>query len=127
MVVLETTFLIDVLRGDPGVKEIVQALQDPLFIASPSIMEIWSGALQSTLPGKEKEKVEKLLNTFNTLPLDSKAAQEAGEIQAHLLKEGNPIDVEDIMIAGIVRSRGEKIITRDAHFARIPGLKIEKY
>jgi len=31
------------------------------------------------------------------------------------------------MTAGIARLHGETIVTRDQHFARIPGIKVLKY
>jgi len=127
MVVLETTFLIDLLRGKKEAAKLAASLNDPLFLAAPTVMELWSGALRSRLPEKEKKNVERLLESFETLPLDKNAAKEAGEIEVGLLKKGMLIDLPNIQIAGIVRTHGEKLITRDAHFARIPGLRIEMY
>ncbi len=31
------------------------------------------------------------------------------------------------MIAGIAKANGEKIVTRDAHYTRIDGIKVLKY
>ena len=34
---------------------------------------------------------------------------------------------EDIMIAAIAKTHGEKVVTRDAHYSKIHGLKMLKY
>ncbi len=130
MAVLETTFLTDLLRGAPEIKELKDELdrtESSLAIAAPSIMELWSGIFLARLPFVEMEKANFLLQSLRVLPLDAESAKEAGEIEADLKKRGLIIQTEDIMIAAIARINGEKIITRDMHYARIPGIKVLKY
>ncbi len=125
---LETTFLVDVLRGNPSVKETLTSLHSKTrLVASPTVMELWCGALLSAISEKEKKKINELLEALIVLPLDEKAAKEAGEIEASLTKKGQMIDMEDIMIGAICIANGEKLITRDQHYARIDRLKMEKY
>ena len=65
---------------------------------------------------------------FPTTSLDAVAAERAGEVDAHLLRQGAPIDPEDSMIAGIALASGEPLLTRNVrHFSRIAGLRIEEY
>lgn len=130
MACLETSFLIDLLRG----KQEVHALKDELdrtettlTIAAPSVMELWSGAIIAKASEHEKAKVNDLIQSLQILPLDEKSAKEAGEIEADLLRRGLPIETEDIMIAAIARVHGEKVVTHDAHYTRIPGLRVLKY
>ena len=129
MACLETTFLIDVLRGDPKVKEFIASLtqSSEKMVAAPSVMELWSGALLSNRSEEEKEKIIALLESLTVLPFDEKAAKEAGEIESNLIKKGEMIDIEDIMIGATAIVHGEKLITRDKHYARIERLKMEKY
>ena len=130
MTCLETSFLIDLLRG----KQEIHALKDELdmtettlTVAAPSIMELWSGAMLAKVSAAEKEKINALITSLEVIPLDESGAKEAGEIEADLVRRGLSIETEDVMIAGIARVRGEKVVTRDEHYARIPGLKIIKY
>ena len=37
------------------------------------------------------------------------------------------IETEDVMIAGITMANGETLVTKDADYARIAGLKVLKY
>ena len=62
------------------------------------------------------------------LPLDFESAKEAGEIYADKKRRGSPIDPEDAMIAGICRTHGEAILTRNVnHFSGIDGVKVKSY
>ncbi|MBI2675064.1 MAG: PIN domain-containing protein [Candidatus Aenigmarchaeota archaeon] len=129
MACLDTTFLIDLLSGKEEISLLMEELDKTevsIAIASPSVMEIWLGAM---LLGKESEKVKinELLSSFEIFPLDEKSAKEAAEIEADLWNSGKMIDIEDVMIAGIARIHGEKVVTRDQHFAQISGLKVLKY
>jgi predicted nucleic acid-binding protein len=128
MSVLDTSFLIDLLRGKDGAKAILKDLEDSdLFLGSPSLMELWCGAALSNSSVSEKNKIYELLGSLNLLPLDDDSAKDAGEIEAFLIKKGLQIQVENIMIAGIARSKGKKVVSRDSDYSRIPGLKVLKY
>ena len=129
MACLETTFLIDLLRGSESVKKLKDELDknEALSVAAPSIMEIWLGAIMSKKSEEEKSKINELISSFTILYLDERSAKEAGEIEASLLKENIEIDPEDIMIAGIAKVNGEKLVTRDRHYANITGLRLLKY
>lgn len=130
MACLETTFLIDLLQGKNEVSSIKDELdktEKAIYIASPSVMELWAGAMLAKLPSREREKVTLLLSSLSILPLDEESAKEAGEIEAELLQKGITIETGDIMIAGIARKAGEKVVTRDLHYTRINGLKVLKY
>lgn len=126
MACLETTFLIDLLRGKPEIKELKEELDKSetlICIAAPSVMEIWNKITKIS----QKDKINELIASCLILPLDEKSAREAADIQAELRKTGTIIDLEDIMIAAIAKSNGEKLVTRDGHYAKIPGLKMLKY
>lgn len=130
MTCLETTFLVDLLRGDSGVQSLMEELErteTSLAAAAPSVMEIWTGALLSKFTDKEKAKVKDLILSLIILPLDEKSSIEAGEIAADMAQKGITIDPVDLMIAGVVRASGEKLVTRDQDYAKIPGLRVLKY
>ena len=129
MTCLETTFLIDLLRGSPSVKIVKDQLskEENLTIALPSIMELWIGALLSKHTETEKEKIHELLESFDLLPFDVESAKTAAEIQYALLQKGASIQLTDTMIAAIAQVHGHVLVTRDEHFARIPGLRVLKY
>jgi predicted nucleic acid-binding protein len=127
MVVLDTSFLVDVLRDKPHAVSLIDDLEsrEPLSVPTPAIIELWEGALKSKIPAQEKRKIDELLAAFRIVDFDLRAAKRAAEVTALLFQM--PIEPEDAMIAGIALAHGETVVTRDAHFARIPGLKVLKY
>jgi tRNA(fMet)-specific endonuclease VapC len=45
-----------------------------------------------------------------------------------LINSGEPIELQDVLIAGIVMSRNEELVTNNIkHFKRIPGLKCSSW
>ena len=129
MAILDTSFVIDLLRRYPHVKELLFELdttESSLRIVAPSVMELWTGALLS-MHTVEQMKVKRLLQSLEIVPFTEQGALEAAEIEFELRKKGLPIETEDVMIAGISRHLGEKIVTRDQHYSRISNLKVLKY
>lgn len=129
MVCIETSFIIDLFRGDPALKQAIADLtkNSRLSIAAPSITELWYGSLIAKSSLQEKEKINELLNALTVLELDEKCAKETAEIKFLLNKQGMQMQTADIFIAGIARAHNETLLTRDSDYARIPGLKILKH
>lgn len=127
--ILDTTFLIDVLKGVPTAAKKAEQLDKinmPALTTSVTVFELWQGVHDASK--KEKERVLELLKGYGLYPLDFESAQYAGEIFDTLCRHGLEIDTEDCMIAGIARAHNEPVLTRNvAHFSRISGLRVEKY
>lgn len=128
---LDTAFLIDVMRGrEAAVKKLKEMEKERISqsVGAPTIYELYVGVALSDKPEKEKERVLGVLLSASILGLDAKGAEKAGRLQGELIKEGDMLDPEDVMIAGIAIVNGERIITRNTeHFGRIKELKIETY
>ncbi|MEK6878359.1 MAG: PIN domain-containing protein [Nanoarchaeota archaeon] len=131
MVCLETSFIVDLLRGDNEIKLIAQnfdKIHKEIFITTPSIAEIVKGAYLSAGLDKEMKKIYELISSFIILNLDKESAILAGKIEAELTKKGEIIDIEDIMIGAIAVKNNETLITRNIkHFEKISELKVERY
>ena len=77
---------------------------------------------------REKQNINEFINSIATLPLDKKSAIKAGDIELHLIKKGQKVDIEDLMIGAIAIVNNEKLITRnEKHFKRINELDYETY
>jgi tRNA(fMet)-specific endonuclease VapC len=51
-----------------------------------------------------------------------------GESAAEPERRGRPVPSMDLLIATLARAEAEPILTRDAeHFARVPGVTVERY
>ena len=131
MVCLETTFLVDFLRGKEEAESVFNDLVDKrsqITITSPSLMEIMSGAHNNQKKEEFRKIEEVILSKVIILNLDKESAILAGEIDSELTLSGDSIGTTDIMIGAIAKHNNETLITRNKkHFERINGLKIESY
>ena len=129
--ILDTTFLIDLMKKDPpAVRRLKEIERDRIKqnIASPTLYELYVGITLSTKPEEEKRKVLDTLTAMNILELTAESAAKAGDVQGKLIKEGKMIDPEDAMIAGTALHNSEIVLTKNVeHFSRIRDLKIETY
>jgi len=132
MVCIDTTFVADLIRGNPDAEKKLNDLAkdgDDPFITVITIAELFYGALISKNAEKEKAKIKQVLEDFPIAEMDEYGAEKFGDILNALEKAGQKIADRDIMIAAIALSRGEKIIvTRNRKdFERIPNLKVVSY
>ena len=128
--ILETSFVVDFLKGDEDAVSKMQSLIDedvPYEITTPTIFELWGGLVNLEKPEKELQRITSLLGGIVIFPLDDESAKIAGNVDGQLVKRGLKIDTEDSMIAGIAIKNNKKVLTRDKHFDRIEGLKVEEY
>jgi len=61
------------------------------------------------------------------LQVSLSAAQNYAGIAALLQRKGRPIPVNDMWIAAVALSRGAVLVTSDAHFAHVDGLRTEDW
>ena len=128
--ILETSFVIDFLNGKKDAVSKISSLIDEsrdCIITTPTIFEVWSGIISLKKGENEKTKTKLLLNNQIIYGLDIESAEIAGKIHGELVLKGLTIDPADCMIAGIAISNNIPLLTRDRHFERIEGLKIESY
>lgn len=128
--ILETTFVLDFLKAQESAIVKIQSLVEEnisLEITTPTIFELWGGIAQLGKGEKEQEKISLFLKGLTVYSLDEESAKKAGIIDGELIKKGLQIDTEDSMIAGIAITNNKKVLTRDQHFNRIEGLKVEAY
>lgn len=127
---IDTTFMIDIVKGNPNSEPILDMLDREGIHATSSINahEFLLGAY--IIPSdKELEVRKKLLSKFIILDFDFKCAEIAAKIESELVKKGKPIGRADIMIASVMKSNGIlEVVTRNVkHFENIEGISILSY
>ncbi len=131
MILADTSFIIDILRGNKEAKKLQErytATNQSTVISTISLYELFIGVSKAEFPNEEEEKINKLLNRLLTTEFDEMSAKEAGSIYVNLKHRGELIGSIDILLAGIAKSSGIPIITRnDDHFKRIQGLDVITY
>ena len=125
MSVVDTCFLIDLIREDRGAIRYVEQEQ-VLRTTSISVAEFLYGARTSRNPGFT-DLARTFLSYFPVLPFDLESAELYADIAAVLRRSGTRISSFDELIAAVALRNGEPIVSRDAHFSVIPGLTVISY
>jgi predicted nucleic acid-binding protein len=128
--ILDTTFLVDLLHGSETVSERVTDLDTSgtPFVSSITVMELFEGVHLADMADAEHTAVTDLLTETNELPFDRECAMRAGEINASLVEFGSVIDETDVMIAATALVNDYPVVTRNVdHFERVDGLEVVSY
>ena len=76
---------------------------------------------------RRRTSVESFLGDALVLPWDSAAARTCGKLRVEQERKGKPLSVEDLMIAAHALSLGLTLVTHDAAFSFVDGLKTEDW
>jgi predicted nucleic acid-binding protein len=130
-VIVDTTLLVDLLRGDSAAREKVRKLEAAgtvLWVPTPAVFELWEGVERADRPEREREKVEEILDAYTVLAFENRHAARAGTLSGKLVRRGDMIDPIDAEIAGVAMEERLAVLTRnEKHFGRVPDLAIETY
>ncbi len=130
MKVLDSTFLIDLLRGK---KEALRFLEEEqsrdLYTTQINMYEVIRGLFRAHYSQATFQKILAVFADISILPFDEKATIQSASISAAMLNKGTPLSDGDCITAGIALSRHINTIvtlnTKD--FEKIPGIVVEEY
>lgn len=125
---LDSGFIVDYSRQDPGAREKLKELEEAgskLAVPSVALAEILVGA--NFKGGMTLVRTLRFLEFVHVLPFDLETAAEAGRLGAEALKRGKPIVGADLFVAATARYHRATLLTRDKIFPGIPGLAVESY
>ena len=125
MSIVDTCFLIDLIREDPGALRVAEESED-LKTTSISAAEFLFGAKISTRSDLLAAS-RTFLTYFLILPFDGESAAVYADIAGALRESGDRISSFDELIASIALRHDDVLITRDDHYSRIPGLSVASY
>jgi predicted nucleic acid-binding protein len=133
IVFLDTNILSELMRAKPEPRVVAWLdAQNSQTIWLPSIVvfEVRYG-LERMPSGSRRAALESAFEATlrydfagRIAAFDEAAAQEAGSLAAASERAGRPIDMRDLMIAGIVKSRGATLATRNTRDFEIHGLAL---
>ena len=132
MYLLDTNMLSELIKKNPNPNFMVRLRTTPanaLFSTSICIMELRYGALKRGNPADLWTKIEKqVFPRIQILGFSYKEALKAGELIHHLFSAGQPVGIEDIMIASIALCNGLTVVSANTkHYSRIPDLRVENW
>lgn len=130
MIGLDTSAIIDLFKGERGIKLFLERNKEPLAATIMSYMELFFG-LNPEDPKHiiEGEYYSEFFKSLYNIDLSKGSCEEASKIFWDLKKEGKPIEQFDCVIAALLLSNGiTKILTRNPkHFERIKQLRAITY
>lgn len=126
---LDTNIVIYVIKRRP-----VEALAvfnrhaGQMCISSITLAELMHGAEKSARPEHNLRQVEDFVSRLEVLEYGTKAAAHYGDIRASLERQGTPIGVNDLHIAGHARSEGLTLVTNNLkEFERVEALRLDNW
>jgi tRNA(fMet)-specific endonuclease VapC len=124
-IILDTNAYTRLLASDENVLGVV-ASADTVYMSIFVLGELHAGFKGGT---RENENCE-VLKSFLTKPsvkilnATSETAEIFGSVKNQLLRAGTPLPINDVWISAHSIETGSVIVTYDAHFDRVPGLRL---
>ena len=125
---LDTSFLIDLLRGHRGAvakAATLDAETEVITLPAPSLAEFLDGAYFAG--GSYLTRAMQLVAGRDVVPFDKECSLIAGQLRADLRSRGVSLPMMDAMIASTALRHHSILVTGDARFGRIAGLAVESY
>ncbi len=129
--ILDTTLLVDLLRGDPEAMTFAARMEKAgqiLWVPTPALFELWEGVERSDRADPETQKLQRLAAAYTVLAFEPRHAAAAGRLSGAAIRKGEMLDPVDAQIAGMALEERLPVVTRkQRHFERVPGLVVVPY
>jgi predicted nucleic acid-binding protein len=117
MIVLDTTVLIDVLRGHVDALAYLRSLDEP-----PVCSEITRAEVLRGIRDREREGTEALMRAIGWVPLGEQIARRAGRLGRDF-RRSHGLATADLVIGATAQELGAELATSNVrHFPMFPGL-----
>ncbi len=132
MVLLDTNILSELIKRQPSPHLMARLASEPaqsLFTSCICVMELRFGsALREDFEQFWSRISEEILSRVNILPLNLDEVLVAGDILAFLQRTGQPIGIEDVLIAATALNHQCTLVTANTrHFTKIGQLAVENW
>ena len=123
-ILLDTNAYTAFMLGAAEVVDVV-AHADRLYLNSIVLGELLGGFAAGTREPTNRAELARFLNSprVEVLPITADTADSYALIYAGLRRKGHPIPTNDLWIAASAMEHGAALLTRDAHFSHIDGLR----
>jgi predicted nucleic acid-binding protein len=129
-VLLDTSFLIDLMDGDGGAVEKARELESDLVqqrLSAMTLFELYYGIARATDSEAERETVEDILASKPIHPADTAVMRKAGRLSVELQNDGSPVGDGDVIIGATADVVEEPVLTRNVDDFERLDVGIETY
>lgn len=128
MYLLDTNICIALLNGNSKVLPIFNCYFNQCYLSTIVVSELYKGVYCSKQVEKNLATLSQLTELLPIESFDIDAAREFGKIQSELRQIGRPTGEVDALIAAVVRSRNDILVTNNIKdFENIPNLQLENW
>jgi predicted nucleic acid-binding protein len=117
---IDTDVLIDYLRGTTAAIACLEKLTPPLFVAAPSVAELYAGVRD----GRERIALTTFLNSFETIPVNHEIAVAGGVFRRDYGKSHGTGLNDAIIAATAIFINAELVTLNRKHFPMFASLSI---
>lgn len=120
--VLDTSIVIDLLRGREEGLPLLEPAREPLMISAVTVHEVYAGMR----PGEE-EMTDAMLSSFIALSFGAEEASLSGAWWRDFRSRGVTLDFRDLAIAAAAVARELPLATANAKDFPMPELRVEQW
>ena len=127
---LDTSFLIDLMSGDEGAVEKARELERELVqqrLSAMTLFELYYGVARAERSGEERETVEAVLASKPIHPADTAVMRKAGRLSGELMNEGNAVGDGDVMVGATAAVVDDPVLTRNVEDFERLDVDVETY
>ncbi|MBI3522435.1 MAG: PIN domain-containing protein [Chloroflexi bacterium] len=120
---LDTTVLIDVLRGRPAADQLRALVRDePPYVCAINVEELWRGARPN-----DASAVRRLLRGMRVVPLGVEEGEIAGTWRHDFASRGVTLSQADCLVAAAAASVGARLATGNPKDYPMSGVVVEHW
>ena len=123
---LDTNIVIRLFKNDPAVIKMLADLSI-VYLPVPVVAEILFTVRNSFHQTKNLKIYNEFIDACNVLNITRETANFYSIIRLELKNKGWPIPENDLWIASVCMEQNMPLVTGDAHFDNISGLKVVKW
>lgn len=123
-ILLDTNAYTAFMLGDEAIVNVI-AHAEQLYVNSVVLGELLGGFAAGGREAKNRAELARLLQSprVTVLPISAQTADSYALVYAGLRRKGQPIPSNDLWIAASALEHGAAVLTRDAHFTHVDGLR----
>ena len=123
-ILVDTNAYTAFMRADATVADVL-AHAERIFISSVVLGELLGGFAAGSREARNRAELARFLDSprVDVLPVTAQTADSYALVYAGLRRKGQPIPTNDLWIAASAMEHGAALLTSDAHFAQVDGLR----
>lgn len=124
-IVLDTSAYTRLLSGEEAILEAISTAET-VYVSVFVLGELYAGFAGGSRERENKALLQRFLlkPAVKILNATSETAEVFGLVKSNLKKAGTPLPINDVWIAAHAIETGSVVITYDAHFTVVPGLRL---